>query len=411
MSAPSPAAPAPSPVVVWLRDLIRKPFFWGIVAIVALLLLNVVKDPAYLAITVNPANGNLVGNLIDIMRSSAPVLMIAVGMSLVIATGGIDLSVGSVMAVAGAVSMEFLKYAGDSASIGVAFSALGLALLVSAAVGAFNGFLVAYVGLQPFISTLVMMLAGRGLAKVITSGQNTAASNEPFRWIANGYVLGLPVVFLLALVLVIAAGLVVRRSALGLMIEAIGINPRASRMAGIQPKGLLLTVYILSGLLAGVAGIFSVATVMTVDVTRTGSQMELDAILAVVIGGTSLAGGKFSVGGAAIGALLIATLDKTVLFLGVSSSATPAFKAIVIVVLCLLQSQRVRSWFTSRRASGGPGGGAGTRSAGDPPPSGGGGDGGADPGAHTVSSGDGAAASSPGGAGLASDVEAKEVAA
>ena len=326
-----------------LRELVRKPFFWGLIAILALLLLNVLKDPNYLAVTVNPANGHLVGNVVDILRASAPILMIAVGMSLVIATGGIDLSVGSVMAVSGAVSMVFMKEAGQSGSLGVALGAIGLALLVSAILGAVNGVLVAYVRLQPFISTLIMMLAGRGIAKVITEGQNTSASNEPFRWIANGFILGLPVVFLFAIAIVAIVGLVVRRSALGLMIEAIGINPKASRMAGIRPSGLLLTVYILSGVLAGIAGIMSVGTVMTVDVSRTGYQMELDAILAVVIGGTSLAGGKFSIGGAVVGALLIATLDKTVVFLGISSSATPAFKAIVIVVLCLLQSERVRS--------------------------------------------------------------------
>lgn len=332
-----------------LRELIRKPFFWGVIAILALLALNVLKDPNYLAISVNPVNGNLVGNVIDILRASAPILMIAVGMSLVIATGGIDLSVGSVMAVSGAVAMVFMKDAGQSGSLGVALGAMGMALLVSAVLGAINGVLVAYIGLQPFISTLIMMLAGRGIAKVITEGQNTSASNDPFRWVANGFVLGLPVVFLLAIVIVIIVGLVVRRSALGLMIEAIGINPKASRMAGIKPSGLLLTVYILSAVLAGIAGIMSVGTVMTVDVSRTGYQMELDAILAVVIGGTSLSGGKFSIGGAVVGALLIATLDKTVVFLGISSSATPAFKAIVIVVLCLLQSDRVRSWFVQRR--------------------------------------------------------------
>lgn len=331
------------------RELVRKPFFWGIVAIVALLALNVLKDPGYLALTINPNNGNLVGNLIDILRQAAPIMMIAIGMSLVIATAGIDLSVGSLMAVSGAVSMEFLSNVGDSSSVGVALAAVGLSLLVAGILGAVNGVLVAYVGLQPFIATLVLMLAGRGIAKVITGGQNTAASNDPYRWIANGYVIGIPVVFILALAIVIGVGWIVRRSALGLMIEAIGINPKASRMAGIKPKGLLLTAYILSGVLAGVAGIMSVGSVMTVDISRTGYQLELDAILAVVIGGASLMGGKFSLSGAFVGALLIATLDKTVLFLGVSSSATPAFKAIVIIVICLLQSERVRAWFQRRR--------------------------------------------------------------
>ena len=331
------------------RDLVHKPFFWGIVAIVALLALNVLKDPGYLAISINPNNGNLVGNLIDILRQAAPIMMIAIGMSLVIATAGIDLSVGSLMAVSGAVSMEFLKNVGSSSSIGAALAAIGLALLVTAILGSVNGILVAYVGLQPFIATLVLMLAGRGIAKVITGGQNTAATNDAFRWIANGYVIGIPVVFIFAVLIVIAVGWIVRRSALGLMIEAIGINPKASRMAGIKPKGLLLTVYVLSGVLAGIAGIMSVGSVMTVDISRTGYQLELDAILAVVIGGASLMGGKFSLSGAFVGALLIATLDKTVLFLGISSSATPAFKAIVIIVICLLQAPRVRRWFQGRK--------------------------------------------------------------
>jgi simple sugar transport system permease protein len=344
---------APARASVW-RDLIHKPFFWGIVAIVALLALNVIKDPTYLAISINPNNGNLVGNLIDILRQAAPVMMIAIGMSLVIATGGIDLSVGSLMAVSGAVSMEFLAAAGDSSSLGVALAAVGLSLLITGILGAVNGVLVAYVGLQPFIATLVLMLAGRGVAKVITGGQNTAASSDPYRWIANGFLVGIPVVFILAVLIVVVVSWVVRRSALGLMIEAIGINPKASRMAGIKPKGLLLTAYILSGILAGIAGVMSVGSVMTVDISRTGYQLELDAILAVVIGGASLAGGKFSLSGAFVGALLIATLDKTVLFLGVSSSATPAFKAIVIVAICLLQSERVRSWFQRRRRTQAP---------------------------------------------------------
>lgn len=338
----------------WWRDLIHKPWFWGIVALIALLALNVLKDPTYLGLSVNPNNGNLVGNLVDILKAAAPIMMIALGMALVIATAGIDLSVGSLMVVGGAVSMEFIRAMGDSSSPGVALAAVGLTLLVTGILGAVNGVLIAYVGLQPFIATLVLMLAGRGIAKVITGGQNTSASNEPFRWIANGYIIGVPVVFLFAVAIVLIVAAVVRRSALGLMIEAIGINPKASRMAGIKPRGLLLTTYILSGVLAGVAGILSVGTVMTVDISRTGYQLELDAILAVVIGGASLAGGKFSLSGAFVGALLIATLDKTVVFLGISSSATPAFKAIVIVVLCLLQSDRVRGWLFRRRKSKNP---------------------------------------------------------
>ncbi|AQP49919.1 hypothetical protein BW733_02795 [Tessaracoccus flavescens] len=128
----------------------------------------------------------------------------------------------------------------------------------------------------------------------------------------------------------------------------------SDRIVGVNRRGLLLAVYAISALMAGIAGIFATASVMTVDVSRTGDQLEMDAILAVVIGGTSLAGGKFNITGATIGALLIATLDKTVVFLGVSSSATPAFNAIVIVVLCLLQSDRIRSAFKRRSAPAAP---------------------------------------------------------
>lgn len=332
------------------RELLHRPYVWGIAAIVLLLLLNTLKDPGYLAISVHPESGNLVGNVIDILRASVPILMVAVGMALVIATGGIDLSVGSIMAVGGATAMQFLSASDDPSSAGASAAAIGLALLISTALGAVNGILVAFVRLQPFICTLIMMLAGRGIAKVITDGRNTAAESDPLRWIVNGYVFGFPFVFVLAIAIVIAVGLIVRRSALGLMIEAIGINLEASRMAGIRPRGLLLTVYIFSGALAGVAGLFAVGTVMTVDVTQTGYLMELDAILAVVIGGTALYGGKFSLGGAVVGALLIATLDKTVLFLGIPSSASPAFKAVVIIVVCLLQSGHVRRRLRRRRS-------------------------------------------------------------
>jgi len=322
-----------------LGALASTPLVWGLVAIVVLLAINSLRDPGYLGVEL-AASGRLAGNPIDILRTAAPLLMIALGMTLVVATGGIDLSVGSAMVIGGAVSMEMLQ-AGDG-SVGSAMAALGVALLITAVLGAINGVLVAFVGLQPFITTLVTMLAGRGLAKVITEGQNTSASNEAFRWIANGTVLGAPVVFLIALAILVVVVVLVRTTALGMLIESIGIDPKASRMAGVDRRSLLVAVYVISGVLGGVAGVFATGSVMTVDVSNTGLLLELDAILAVVVGGTALTGGRFSLAGAAIGALLIATLDKTVVFLGVSSAATPAFKAVVIVALCLLQSATIR---------------------------------------------------------------------
>lgn len=326
-----------------LKGALRTSWFWAIVAIVVLLIINTIKDPRYLAITQNPTTGMMTGNLLDILRVSAPIIMIALGMTFVIATEGIDLSVGSMMAVGGAVAMQTLSNLNQSDSYGAMFQAIGLAVVLALVLGAFNGFLVSVVGLQPFITTLVMMMAARGIARVVTGGQNTNARNEPFRLLANGQILGIPTSFVLAVIIVVLVALLMRRTALGLMVESIGINPDASRIAGIRPRPILIAVYALSAVLASIAGVFNVSEVMTVNPSSTGNQMEMDAILAVVIGGTSLAGGKFSILGSTMGALLIATLNKTVVFLGVPSAATPAFKALVIIILVLLQSERIRS--------------------------------------------------------------------
>ncbi len=340
----------------WASGLLRTQFFWGVLVIVLLLGLDLLRDPGYLALSYSPEVGGMVGNLVDIIKLSAPILMISLGMLFVIATAGIDLSVGSVMAVAGAIALQTLSSAPDPNAPAAVTAAVLLGLAAGIGVGLVNAVLVSVVGLQPFISTLVMMMAGRGLAKVITDGQNTSVqASDLYHWIANGYVFGFPVVFLLALLIIALVAVVVRRTALGMMIEAIGINPNASRMAGIQPRGLLITVYALSGLLAAVAGIMATSTVNTIDVSKTGSSMEMDAILAVVVGGTSLAGGTFSIGGTVVGGLLIATLNKTVLFLGVPSEATPVFKATIIIAICLLQSSRVRALFQRRRRAGSTG--------------------------------------------------------
>lgn len=329
--------------------ILRSSWFWAIVAILVLLAINTIKDPNYLAVGVNPTTGLVTGNLLDILRVSAPIILIALGMTFVIATEGIDLSVGSMMAVGGAVAMQTLSTLDEPTSVTAMLQAIGLAVLLAVVLGTINGLLVSVVGLQPFITTLVMMMAARGIARVITGGQNTNARNEPFRQLANGQLFGLPTSFVLALVIVVLVALLMRRTALGLMIEAIGVNPRASRLAGIRPRPILISVYALAAVLAALAGIVNVSEVMTVNPSTTGNLLELDAILAVVIGGTSLAGGKFSILGSTMGALLIATLNKTVVFLGVPSAATPAFKAVVIIALVLLQSERIRSWVFRRR--------------------------------------------------------------
>lgn len=314
---------------------IPKRLLLTIIALVLLIIIDVIKDPSFLHI--GYVNGGLNGPLIDVIRDSAPFLMIAVGMTLVISTSGIDLSVGASMAVAGAVAMQFMHNT-NGTGLGSALIAIVLALGVCALIGAWNGLLVSGLGLQPFITTLIMMLAGRGIAKTITSGENTSAVNSAFSWIDTGYVLGIPFAFILATLIVLAVAALMRKTALGMMIESVGVNPEASRMGGLKPKRVIFSVYLISAILAGMAGVFTTGNVMRITPSQTGLSYEMDAVLAVVIGGTSLLGGKFSLSGAYLGAMIISLLEKTIVWLGISNAATPAFKAIIVIAICVLQS-------------------------------------------------------------------------
>lgn len=324
-----------------VKKLLSSNLTWSAVALVVLIAICTISDPHFLELTWNKNTGGLAGPMITMLQESARYLMIATGMTLVISTAGIDLSVGSVMAVAGAASMQLL-----TSGVNV-WVAIGLSLLIGLAVGSVNGALVSMLGLQPFITTLIMMLAGRGLAKVITSGQNTdagsVAGGAPLKWMANGFILGIPANFVIALLIVAAVGLLCRKTAMGMMIESVGINQEASRMTGIKPKRILFLVYAISGVLAAIAGLFATASVMRVDVVKTGQDLEMYAILAVVIGGTSLLGGKFSLSGSALGAVIIAMIRKTIITLGIDSAATPAFFAIVVIVICIMQAPKIHN--------------------------------------------------------------------
>ena len=324
-----------------VKKLLSSNLTWSVVALIVLIVICTISDHQFLSLSWNKNTGGLSGPLITMLQESARYLMIATGMTLVISTAGIDLSVGSVMAVAGAAAMQML-----TSGVNV-WLAIFLALLIGLGVGCINGALVSILGLQPFITTLIMMLAGRGLAKVITSGQNTDASSvaggAPLKWMANGFILGIPANFVIALVIVALIGLLCRKTAMGMMVESVGINPEASRMTGIKPKKILFLVYAISGLLTAVAGLFATASVMRVDVVKTGQDLEMYAILAVVIGGTSLLGGKFSLAGSALGAVIIAMIRKTIITLGIDSAATPAFFAVVVIVICVMQAPKIHN--------------------------------------------------------------------
>ena len=313
----------------FVKKLLSSNLTWSIVAFILLVIICTIFQHDFLALSWNSNTGGLAGPLITMLQESARYLMIATGMTLVISTAGID------------AAMQTL-----SNGMNVWLSIL-IALAVGLAIGCVNGALVSFLGLQPFITTLIMMLAGRGMAKVITSGENTDASavagNEPLKWFANGFILGIPANFVIAVIIVILVGLLCRKTAMGMMIEAVGINQEASRMTGIKPKKILFLVYAISGFLAAIAGLFATASVMRVDVVKTGQDLEMYAILAVVIGGTSLLGGKFSLAGSAVGAVIIAMIRKTIITLGVNAEATPAFFAVVVIVICVMQAPKIHN--------------------------------------------------------------------
>jgi len=272
-------------------------------------------------------------------------------MTLVIATRGIDLSVGAIAAIAGAVACVYIAGSPRQSAAGTAVVACMIALAACIALGLWNGFLVAVLGIQPIIATLVLMTAGRGVAMLITDAQITTVHNSTFDFLSSGFVLTLPFAILVALALFALAGVLARRTALGLLIEAVGINPEASRLAGVRARTIIWTVYVFSALCAGLAGLMISANTSAADANSNGLWIELDAILAVVIGGTSLAGGRFSLTGTLVGALFIQTLKTTINSIGIPPELNYLFKAVVVIAVCLIQSPEARALFAVRRHS------------------------------------------------------------
>ena len=327
----------------------RHRLFWPAAVLAALLLANLAFTPDFFAIHVK--DGHLYGSLIDILHFGAPLILVALGMTLVIATGGIDLSVGSTVAIAGALACLHISESGDPGSVGTVLTAAGLALLVALVLGAVNGLLVSRVGVQPIIATLILMVAGRGVAQLITDGQIITVTSDPFKLIGGGYWLTLPFAILLAAVMVLATSLLTRSTALGMLLESVGGNPVASRLVGIRAQRLIALVYVFSAVCAAVAGLMISSNVSAADGNNAGLWIELDAILAVVVGGTSLNGGRFSLGGTVIGALVIQTLSTTIYTIGIPPETTLVFKAVVVITVCLIQSPQFRTKLARRRGA------------------------------------------------------------
>jgi ribose/xylose/arabinose/galactoside ABC-type transport system permease subunit len=325
--------------------------FWPLVALALILLADVIFAPGFFKIGI--LDGHLYGNLIDVFNNSAPLMLVAIGMTLVIATGGVDLSVGAVIAISAAMGAVLINPALGNQLISNAiltkdFTNTPLWLIVVADLaagtlcGLWNGFLVSRGKIQPMVATLILMVAGRGIAQLITNGQIMTIYYTPYFWFGNGFILGLPVAIYIVAVVLIIASILVRKTSIGLFIESVGINAKSTYYSGISEKNIKLFVYTFCGFCAAIAGLILSSYVHSADGNNNGLNYELDAILAVVIGGTLMRGGRFSLLASVIGALIIWTFTITMYTFGVPANALLAGRAVLVLVVILLYSDYAR---------------------------------------------------------------------
>ncbi|MEF2653490.1 MAG: ABC transporter permease [Blautia sp.] len=333
--------------------------FLPIVCLVAVLLLNVIKTPDFFNVSIQ--NGVLYGYIIDVINRASELVILAVGMTLVTAaSGGQDISVGAIMAVAAAVCCQVLS--GGEVSVTEYASPLILAvvaaILASALCGAFNGFLVAKLNIQPMVATLILYTAGRGIAQLITNGQITYIRVDSYK-MAGGYIgkCPIPTPVFFAVIAVILVAVILKKTALGLYIESVGINGKAARLVGLNSIMIKFLTYVICGVLAGIAGIVSSSRIYSADANNIGLNLEMDAILAVALGGNFLGGGKFSLVGSVIGAYTIQALTTTLYAMNVKADQLPVYKAIVVIIIVTLQSEVFKKYianFKAKRNAGKP---------------------------------------------------------
>lgn len=275
-------------------------------------------------------------NLLIVTQQSSINIVLAAGMTFVILTGGIDLSVGSILAAAAMVAILGSKIP-DWGLLGIP-----AALLMGLGLGFANGALIAFARLPPFIVTLGSLTAVRGLARLL--GEDTTQFNPqlPFAFIGNGTLFGVPWLVVIAIAVVLISWFVLRRTVLGVHIYAVGGNPDAARLTGIKVWAVLLFVYCMSGLTSGLGGVMSAARLYAANGLQLGQSYELDAIAAVILGGTSFVGGIGSIWGTLIGALIIAILSNGLILVGVSDIWQFIIKGFVIIGAVALDRYRLK---------------------------------------------------------------------
>lgn len=311
---------------------------WPLLALALILSVDGFVSPGFFTIRI--VEGHLFGSLIDILYRSMPTAVVALGMAVVIGTKGIDLSVGAVIAICGA-TIAWRLHMGDPPLV-----VLGFALAAALLCGLWNGVLVAFLDIQPIVATLILMVSGRGIAQMINllyGGTDPSFTSDFFAAISTGHLAMVPSRLFVGAGIFALAWALLRRTAFGLFVEAVGGNAAAADLAGIDARMIKLAAYLVCGLCAGLAGVVITADTHTSDPVSAGLYIELDAILAVVIGGGSLAGGRVYLGLTVLGALIIQSLTTSILMSGVPPEYNLVVKAVVVLVVLLLQSDRVRS--------------------------------------------------------------------
>lgn len=317
----------------------NRPETLALMALGLLLLYNLFFTKGFYSIEI--MDGHLFGVIIDIIKRGSPLMFISLGMTLVIATGGTDISVGSIMAITGAIAATLI---GGTVSGGIHTEAnmpMGLAIVIALGVamvcGLWNGFLVAGLGIQPLIVTLMLQVAGRGIAELITSGFVRNVYYPPFAYFGTGWLFGLPFsIFVIALVAVIMQ-IFTRKTAFGIFLESAGSNRTAAKLAGVRVKLIIWAAFVFSGLMSGIAGLLATSEIRAAEASTLGRFIELDAIMACIIGGNSMKGGRFTLLGGIIGAIFVQTLTTTIYMKGIPSETILVYKAAALILVCLLQ--------------------------------------------------------------------------
>ncbi len=335
----------------FLRRLISNQMFIPLLALVLLAIINLINDPSFFKISVqlnNAGNAVLSGYLITILDYGSELAILAIGMTLVTAaSGGQDISVGATIAIAGSAMLHVLcgGVARPTELATPVFVAFLVACLVGMACGLFNGLLVAIFKIQPMIATLILFTAGRSIAAWINNNELPIVPDPKFAYF-GGFIPGIPIpttVFIAAACIIVMA-LVLKFTNLGLYTQAVGINEKSSRLNGINPTFIKILAFIILGLCVAVAALIKVSRLSTINYSVIAKDIEMDAILAVALGGNSLSGGKFNIWASILGAYVIQFLTTTLYKFEVSSDALAAYKAVVVIILVVFSAPTVRDY-------------------------------------------------------------------